>query len=102
MTTNALRATGVERDRATTEAWWIYPSIPLVSAAVSFAWILHGNLQRLYGMTASAWDVAHSQQVIWNISTGQGFYTSFQRTNFLGIHFELIFVVLAAIEKKKR
>src|SRR5258708_2916017 len=81
------------------EAWWVYPSIPLVSAAVSFAWILNGNLQRLYGMTASAWDVAHSQQVIWNISTGQGFYTSFQRTNFLGIHFELIFVVLAAVEK---
>src|SRR5258708_19415987 len=56
-------------------------------------------MQRLYGMTASAWDVAHSQQVIWNISTGQGFYTSFQRTNFLGIHFELIFVVLAAVER---
>src|SRR5258708_28360726 len=50
-------------------------------------------------MTASAWGVVHSQQVIWHISTGQGFYTSFQRTNFLGIHFELIFVVLAAVER---
>jgi uncharacterized membrane protein len=99
MTSTALSTPGAERGQATTEAWWIYPSVPLLSAAVSFAWILNGNLQRLYGMTASAWDVAHSQQVIWNISTGQGFYTSFQRTNFLGIHFELIFVVLAAIEK---
>ena len=98
MTTQALPVASPERDAAV-EAWWVYPTLPLLSAAVSFAWILHGNLQRLYGMTGSAWDLAHSQQVIWNISTGQGFYTSFQRTNFLGIHFELIFVVLAAVEK---
>ena len=99
MATNVLIVPSAERDQATREAWWIYPSIPLLSAAISFAWILHGNLQRLYGMTGSAWDLAHSQQVIWNISTGQGFYTSFQRTNFLGIHFELIFVALGAVEK---
>jgi uncharacterized membrane protein len=99
MATKALSVAVAERDEAVTEAWWIFPTIPLLSAAVSFAWILHGNLQRLYGMTASAWDMAHSQQVIWNVSTGQGFYTSFQRTNFLGIHFELIFFVIAAVEK---
>jgi len=50
-------------------------------------------------MTGSAWDYAYDQQVIWNISVGQGFYTSFARADFLGIHFELIFVVLAAVEK---
>jgi len=73
--------------------------LPLLAAVISFAWILYTELVRLYGMTASAWDVAINQHVIWNVSTGQGFYTSFQRTNFLGIHFELIFVVLALVEK---
>ena len=50
-------------------------------------------------MTSSAWDLAYDQQVIWNVSVGQGFYSSFARANFLGIHFELIFVVLAAVER---
>jgi uncharacterized membrane protein len=81
------------------EAWWIGPTLPLVAAAIAFAWILHAELLRLYGMTGSAWDFGYDQQVIWNISVGQGFYSSFARANFLGIHFELIFVVLAAVEK---
>jgi uncharacterized membrane protein len=84
-------------DEGATTKWLI--AIPLLSAVVAFAWILYFELVRLYGMTASAWDVAINQHVIWNVSVGQGFYTSFQRTNFLGIHFELIFVVLAAVEK---
>jgi uncharacterized membrane protein len=87
----------VPGDEKPTTRWMI--AITLVSAAIAFAWILYFELVRLYGMTASAWDVAINQHVIWNVSTGQGFYTSFQRTNFLGIHFELIFVVLAAVEK---
>jgi uncharacterized membrane protein len=82
--------------RATTRRLIVFP---LLSAAIAFAWILYTELVRLYGMTASAWDMAINQHVIWNVSTGQGFYTSFQRTNFLGIHFEVIFVVLAAVEK---
>jgi uncharacterized membrane protein len=80
-------------------AWWIFPTVPLLSAAIAFAWILRGELMRLYGMTGSAWDLAYDQQVIWNISVGQGFYSSFARANFLGIHFELIFVLIAAVEK---
>ncbi len=80
-------------------AWWIGPTPPLVAAAIAFAWTLHAELQRLYGMTGSAWDFGYDQQVIWNISVGQGFYSSFARANFLGIHFELIFIVLAAVEK---
>jgi uncharacterized membrane protein len=78
---------------------WIAPALTLAVAAIAFAWTLHADLQRLYGMTSSAWDLAYDQQVIWNISIGQGFYSSFARANFLGIHFELIFVVLAAVEK---
>ncbi|MEP6753479.1 MAG: DUF2079 domain-containing protein [Candidatus Dormiibacterota bacterium] len=78
---------------------WIAPALTLVAAATAFAWTLRVDLQRLYGMTSSAWDLAYDQQVIWNVSAGQGFYSSFARANFLGIHFELIFVVLAAVEK---
>ena len=86
-------------DDARPVAWWYFPTVPLVSAAIAFTWILRAELMRLYGMTGSAWDLAYDQQVIWNISVGQGFYSSFARANFLGIHFELIFVVLAAVEK---
>src|SRR5260370_12202367 len=50
-------------------------------------------------MTGSGWDLAYDQQVIWNVSAGHGFYSSFARADFLGIHFELIFVALAAAEK---
>jgi len=81
-----------------TNTTWLIVLV-LLAAAIAFAWILYTELIRLYGMTASAWDVAINQHVIWNLSTGQGPYTSFQRANFFGIHFELIFVVLAAIEK---
>jgi len=80
-------------------AWWIFPTVPVVAAALAFAWTLNAELLRLYGMTSPAWDLAYNQQIVWNISVGQGFYSSFARANFLGIHIEPIFVVLAAIEK---
>ncbi len=80
-------------------ATWIGLTLTLIAAGIAFMWTLHAELQRLYGMTGSAWDLAYDQQVIWNISVGQGFYSSFARANFLGIHFELIFVVLAAVER---
>lgn len=99
MTSEAALVSRAEREKSRTEAWWMFPTIPLLAAASAFAWTLHGELQRLYGMTGSAWDFAYDQQVIWNISVGQGFYSSFARANFLGIHFELIFVALAAVEK---
>src|ERR1700730_4598424 len=100
MAVGALKMNAKPRDDAGSAlAWWIGPTPPLVAAAIAFAWILHAELLRLYGMTGSAWDYAYDQQVIWNVSVGQGFYTSFARANFLGIHFELIFLVLAAVEK---
>lgn len=77
----------------------MFPAVPMLAAAIAFTWTLHGELQRMYGMTSEAWDLAYDQQVIWGITQGQWFYSSFARANFLGIHFELIFVVLAAIEK---
>jgi uncharacterized membrane protein len=99
MSVEAIRVAESDRDEPRPVAWWMFPTVPLVAAAVAFAWTLQGELGRIYGMTGSAWDLAYDQQVIWNISVGQGFYSSFAHANFLGIHFELIFVVLAAVEK---
>ena len=99
MTVGAVSLDAPRLERIQPVAWWIAPTVPLLAAALAFAWTLHGELQRLYGMTGSAWDLAYDQQVIWNISVGQGFYSSFARANFLGIHFELIFGALAALEK---
>jgi uncharacterized membrane protein len=95
----AVQVMAIPRAETRAEAWWVFPAVPLLAAAVAFVWTLHGELQRLYGMTGSAWDFAYDQQVIWNVSQGQGFFSSFANANFLGIHFELIFVVLALVEK---
>jgi len=54
MTVDALRIGSSPRERTTTEAWWVYPAIPMLAAAVAFAWTLHGDLQRMYGMTSDA------------------------------------------------
>src|SRR5437879_5837682 len=98
MTVDALRMGSAQRDRAAAEAWWVYPAVPMLAAAIAFAWTLHGELLRMYGMTSDAWDLAYDQQVIWGITQGDWFYSSFARANFLGIHLELIFVAIAAVE----
>src|ERR1700675_4039682 len=99
MSVEAMQFAKTDRDDSRPAAWWIFPTVPVVAAAIAFGWMLHAELTRMYGMTSPAWDLAYDQQVIWNISVGQGFYSSFARANFLGIHLELIFVVLAAVEK---
>src|SRR6266851_2680102 len=99
MSVEAVGISAKQRHASRTIASWILPALPLIAAVIAFTWTLHGELQRLYGMTGSAWDLASDQQVIWNISVGQGFYSSFARANFLGIHLELIFGALAAVEK---
>ena len=99
MTVGAMTMPGQERTDSRQVAWWIFPTVPLMAAAIAFGWTLHLMLLRLYGMTAPSWDLGYDQQVIWDISVGQGFYSSYARANFLGVHFELILVVLAAVEK---
>ena len=53
----------------------------------------------MYGMTSPAWDLAYDQQVIWNFANGHNFYSSYANTNFLGIHFEVVFALIGVIEK---
>ena len=99
MAVEAARFGPAERGGTRAEGWWAFPAVPLLAAAIAFTWVLRGTLERAYGMTGEAWDLAYDQQVIWNIAQGHGFYSSFARGDFLGIHLELIFVVLAAVEK---
>src|SRR5437660_2791156 len=99
MTVGAARMGVAEREQARGEAWWMVAAVPMLAAAIGFTWMLREMLQRAYGMTGEAWDLAYDQQVIWNIAQGHGFYTSFARGDFLGIHLEPIFVLLAAIER---
>src|SRR5713101_2544739 len=99
MTVDAMSMPRQERAGDRPVAWWIFPTVPLMAAAIAFGWTLHLMLLRLYGMTGPSWDLGYDQQVIWDISVGQGFYSSYARADFLGIHFELILVVLAAVEK---
>jgi hypothetical protein len=70
-------------------AWWIFPTVPVVAAAIAFAWTLNADLLRTYGLASPAPDLAYDQQVVWNISAGHASFVSL----------ELILVALAAIEK---
>src|SRR5215472_11260311 len=87
------------RDEARTEAWWVYPAIPMLAAAIAFGWLLRAQLARMYGMTSEAWDLAYYQQAVWGITQGDWFYSGLARANSLGIHLEPILLPIAAVER---
>ena len=71
-----------------------------LSSGVAFVWILHTQLQRLYGLTAPVWDLGQGQQLIWSLANGHGWTSSFELGhNFLGVHIELVFLPIAAVER---
>jgi uncharacterized membrane protein len=78
-----------------------WPAIGLtLSAILGLGWILHSQLERLYGLTAPVWDLGQSQQVIWSVASGHGWASSYEDgRNFLGIHFELVFLPIAGLER---
>lgn len=85
------------RIKAAASAW--PASVLALSSLVAFAWILHTQLQRLYGLTAPVWDLGQGQQLIWSLATGHGWTSSFELGhNFLGVHIELVFLPIAAVE----
>ena len=98
MTAEAVVSRPVQRRLDLALPEWFYPSVPVVAAVVGFAWTLHATVQRMNGMASPAWDFAYDQQVVYNTFHGLGFYSSFARANFLGIHFELILALLGAVE----
>jgi uncharacterized membrane protein len=79
----------------------VWPAIALsVSPLVAFAWILHTQLQRLYGLTAPVWDLGQSQQLLWSLAGGHGWASSFEEGhNFLGVHLELVLLPIAGVER---
>jgi uncharacterized membrane protein len=93
-----LRQSGPRRPKPL--AWWIGAAAPVAAAVVAFAWILNSQLLRLYSVSAPAWDLGQTQQLLWSLSTGHGWTSSFEYGhNFLGIHLEPILLVVAAVEK---
>lgn len=69
-----------------TETWWIDATVPMLAAAIAFAWILYFNLQRMYSLTTGATDLAHYQHIAWAITHGDWH------------HLELILFPISAIE----
>src|SRR5258705_2541380 len=88
------------RASANSVEWWLAATLPVLSAAVDANWILSTQLRPLYSLTAPEWDLAAKQQVVWSLSAGRGWSSSFDNGNdFLAIHLEPILLPVAAIEK---
>jgi uncharacterized membrane protein len=87
LSTEAAALAAAPRESTRTEAWWVYPAIPMLAASLAFAWFLHGLLQRMYGLSTDARDLAYYQQLVWSITRGDWF------------HLDLILLPIAAIEK---
>lgn len=86
MALEAAEMQAAPRDADRTEAWWVYPAIPMLAAAIAFSWFLYADLQRLYGLTVEGTDLAAYQHVVWSIARGDW------------MHLELILFPIAGIE----
>ena len=84
-----------------TAASTVWPAFVLaISSVLAFAWILHTQLQRLYGLTAPVWDLGQGQQLLWSLANGHGWASSFEEGhNFLGVHLELVLLPIAGVER---
>ncbi len=75
------------------------PLVLLGGFVLSCSWILHTQLQRLYGLTAPGWDLGQTQQVLWSVAGGHGWMSSYEHgKDFLGLHVEPILLAVAAVE----
>lgn len=69
-----------------------------LSAIVAAAWYGALLLQRDAGLTTFGYDQAYFQQLVWNLDRGNGFVSSWGQGSFLGLHFEPLLALPAAIE----
>src|SRR5207302_10792252 len=74
MTAEAVAVAPHDRAQPRALPWCMIATVPLLMAALAFAWTLHGERQRTYGRTSQAWHPAYDQEVIYNGSLGQGVY----------------------------
>ncbi|MBA2265573.1 MAG: DUF2079 domain-containing protein [Chloroflexi bacterium] len=72
--------------------------LSLGGAVLGFAWLAFLLLRRADGLATLAFDQAFFQQVVWNVSEGRGFVSSFNGGSFLGLHFSPLLVVPALFE----
>ncbi|MDQ3688523.1 MAG: DUF2079 domain-containing protein [Chloroflexota bacterium] len=70
----------------------------LAGALLGFGWLAFLLLRRAEGLATLAFDQAFFQQVVWNVSKGHGFVSSFNDGSFLGLHFSPLLAVPALIE----
>jgi len=77
-------------------------SLPLLVAVAAgiggFAWMAWLGWRRAEGLATNAFDQAYFQQLVWSISHGRGFQSSFNPGSFLGLHFSPLLVVPAFLE----
>ncbi len=72
--------------------------LSLSGALLGFGWLASLLLRRADGLATRAYDLAFFQQVVWNVSEGNGFVSSFNDGSFLGVHFSPLLVVPALVE----
>ncbi|HEX6348559.1 MAG TPA: DUF2079 domain-containing protein [Candidatus Dormibacteraeota bacterium] len=65
------------------------------AAGLWYGWLL---LRRDASLTTFGYDQAFFQQVVWNLDHGRWFVSSFNQGSFLGLHFEPLLVLPAALE----
>jgi len=77
-------------------------SLPLLlslgGALLGFGWLAILLLRRADGLATPAYDHAFFQQIVWNVSEGRGFVSSFSGGSFLGLHFSPLLAVPALVE----
>ncbi len=77
-------------------------SIPVLlclgGAVLGFGWLAFLLLRRADGLATLAFDQAFFQQVVWNVSEGHGFVSSFNGGSFLGLHFSPLLAIPALVE----
>ncbi|MEP7104265.1 MAG: DUF2079 domain-containing protein, partial [Chloroflexota bacterium] len=69
-----------------------------LGAALSAGWYGWLGLTRDNGLATFAYDQAFFQQLVWNLGHGRWFTSSFNEGSFLGLHFEPLLVLPAALE----
>jgi uncharacterized membrane protein len=100
MDATAPRLLRAEGQRLRTLERWTSVAAPPAAAAIAFVWILNTQLLRLFSVSAPAWDLGQTQQLLWSLSTGHGWTSSFEYGhNFVGIHLEPILLFIAGVER---
>ena len=75
------------------------PFLVATAAGIAgFAWMAWLGWLRAEGLATNAFDQAYFQQLVWSIGQGQGFRSSFNPGDFLGLHFSPLLVVPAVAE----